>query len=76
MPNITILWGQCPEPHQEPITYEFKTQAELDAFCHGVDEMDGWLGYEIIEEGYMTNKEYEDGREEEILKQNRRNKNE
>ncbi len=76
MPNITILWGQCPEPHEEPTTYEFKTQAELDAFCLGVNEMDGWLGYEEIEEGYLTNKEYEDGREEEILKQNRSMTNE
>jgi hypothetical protein len=57
MPNITILWGQCPEPHQEPITYKFETQAELDAFCLGVNEMDGWLGYEEIEEGYLTNAE-------------------
>ena len=46
--KITILWGQCPEPHQEPITYKFETQAELNAFMLGVDEMDGWLGYEVI----------------------------
>jgi hypothetical protein len=64
MPNITILWGQCPEPHQEPITYEYKTQAELDAFCHGVDEMDGWLGYEIIyTEEEMKQEEDEDDRD-------------
>lgn len=44
-PSITILWGQSPEEDDEPKTYEFDTQAELDAFLLGIAEMDGWMGW-------------------------------
>ena len=28
--------------------YSFNTQAELDAFMHGVDESNGWHSYNVI----------------------------
>lgn len=51
--KVTILWGKHPEEGDTGKTYEFDTQAELDAFTLGVEEMDGWMGYEIVEEGYV-----------------------
>jgi len=52
--KISILWGQSPEDGQEAITYKFNTQAELDAFELGIDEMDGWLGYDDdVPEGHV-----------------------
>jgi hypothetical protein len=49
--KVTILWGQVREPDQEPITYEFVTKSELDAFLEGVDAAVGWLDHEIISQG-------------------------
>ena len=60
MPKTTILWGRDPEDGQEAITYKFKTKAELDAFYLGIAEMDGWLGYEEVEEGYIHREEEDD----------------
>ena len=60
MPKVTILWGREPEDGQEAITYKFKTKAELDAFHLGISEMDGWLGYEEVEEGYIHKEEEDD----------------
>lgn len=48
--SVTILWGESPEPGDEPKTYTFTTEAERDAFLLGVDEGDGWHGHEIISE--------------------------
>ena len=59
--KTTILWGECPEDGQEAITYKFSTNAELLAFNLGVNEMDGWLGYEPVEEGYVHNLEDDNG---------------
>jgi hypothetical protein len=53
MPKTTILWGETPEDGQKAITYTFKTKAELEAFKFGVSEMDGWLGWDEVEEGYV-----------------------
>ena len=54
MYKISILWGESPEDGQEAITYKFNTQAELDAFTIGIDEMDGWLGYDDdVPEGHV-----------------------
>jgi len=47
-PSITILWGENPEPDDEPVTYTFNTKAELAAFCDGIEAADGWLAYEVI----------------------------
>lgn len=57
MPKVTILWGGAPEPGDKAKTYEFETQAELDAFMKGVEEMDGWMGWEYAEEDYVVPKE-------------------
>jgi hypothetical protein len=46
--KIRILWGQSHEPDDEPTQYEFATEAEFDAFMHGVDEANGWLNYEVF----------------------------
>lgn len=53
MHKISILWGESPEDGDTPTTYKFKTQAELDAFILGISEMDGWLGWNEVEEGYV-----------------------
>ena len=60
MHKITILWGETPEDGQEAITYKFKTQAELEAFKLGISEMDGWLGWDEVEEGYVHREEKDD----------------
>jgi len=44
--KVSILWGTDQEVEK---TYSFQSQAELNAFMKGVDEMDGWLKYEIKE---------------------------
>ena len=50
MYTVTILWGKAPEKSNTPETYEFGTDAERQAFLWGVEEMHGWLGYEIVEQ--------------------------
>ena len=55
--KVTILWGKEPYNGQGAITYKFKTKDELNAFHLGISEMDGWLGYEEVEEGYMHREE-------------------
>ena len=57
MHKITILWGESPEDGQEAVTYRFATAAELKAFCLGVDAMDGYFGYEEVEEGFVYREE-------------------
>ena len=47
--STTILWGKSPEPDAEPVKYEFDTQRELDAFIHGINESDGWMGCHEID---------------------------
>ena len=51
--KISILWGSCPDDGQEAETYEFETYDELWAFQYGVDQANGWLEYEEVEEGYV-----------------------
>jgi len=46
-PSITILWGESPEPYDEPVTYTFNTDAELQAFIDGIEAGDGWMNYEV-----------------------------
>lgn len=51
--SVKIHWGSSGARLELPDNideYEFETQAELDAFMYGIDEMDGWHGYEIIED--------------------------
>ena len=53
--KISILWGESPNHGQESITYKFNTQSELDAFLLGIAEMDGWRGWQEVEEGHIHN---------------------
>jgi len=50
--SVTIMWGSNSIPEEERFvcTAEFRTQAELDAYLQGIDDMDGWAGYTIIED--------------------------
>ena len=45
--KITILWGTDKEEKQ---TYTFENQHDLNTFLHGVNEANGWLDYETVEE--------------------------
>ena len=46
--KLTIAWGH---EQQETKTYTFDTlAAEKDAFLKGVEAMDGWMKYEIIDD--------------------------
>ena len=49
MPNkiqITILWGTDKE---EKKTYVFEDETQKAFFMRGVDEANGWLEYEVVE---------------------------
>ncbi len=46
--EITIRWGMV-SSEQESETYTFDTAEELTAFMLGVDAMEGWIEYEVIE---------------------------
>lgn len=50
--SVTIRWGSNSIPEKERYiqTIEFQTQAELDAYLQGVDDMDGWADYEVVED--------------------------
>lgn len=51
MPSVTIKWGKFFPEEERPVTIaEFETQAELDAYMEGIDDMDGWMDYTIIED--------------------------
>jgi hypothetical protein len=60
MPAITILWGEMPEPGDSAKTYEFATEAELDAFKLALEEFDGWMSYSESEPGYVVPEESEE----------------
>jgi hypothetical protein len=51
--KVTILWGENPDVGDEGVTYEFATLAEANAFRLGIEEMNGWLGYAEVDEGYV-----------------------
>lgn len=44
------MWGESPEPDATPKTYSFNTIPERDAFILGIEEMDGWQGYDVLEQ--------------------------
>lgn len=52
MPSVTIRWGSnsIEEKERSVTTADFKTQAEVDAYLAGIDDMDGWADYEVMEE--------------------------
>ena len=43
--SLTITWGTDGDVTQ---TYNFNTEAEKEAFLHGVEQGDGWFRYEVI----------------------------
>lgn len=48
--KITIKWGGVLEEERPVDTYEFATQAELDAFNLALAESEGWMDYDLIED--------------------------
>ena len=44
--SVSVLWGSHPD--DVPLAYCFYTQAEREAFLHGVDEACGWMDYAAI----------------------------
>jgi len=49
--TVTIHWGsESTRNENEPCSYEFDTEAELNAFLLGVDESTGYMDYEILGE--------------------------
>ena len=44
--TVSIVWGEFTE--YVPMSYSFKTQAELDAFLFGVEETNGWMDYNAV----------------------------
>ena len=47
--KITIIWGSDRDPNNKE-TYKFKTKEQLKYFMMGVDEAEGWLEYQIVDE--------------------------
>jgi hypothetical protein len=57
---LHIMWGESPEDGQKAATYLFNTGAERDAFIRGVNEMDGWLGWEEVDSADVVHRSEED----------------
>lgn len=49
--QVTVVWGESRDEETRPNTYSFETEAEVHAFLLGVAEMDGWAGYEVVDDG-------------------------
>ena len=49
--EILMRWGEVDSPEERPVTHHtFQSLEELNAFCLGVNEADGWLsGAEVLE---------------------------
>ena len=47
--KITIHWGTDKDPKDKE-TYTFETEEQLKYFMMGVDEGNGWLEYEVIDD--------------------------
>ncbi len=45
--KIAIHWGSDKEPKDKK-SYTFETEEQLKYFMMGVDEANGWLEYEVI----------------------------
>ena len=46
MVKVKMTWGSDRSFDRTSDIKEFATQAELDAYLQGVDDMDGWLDYD------------------------------
>ena len=49
--KVKITWGVTSWGDDQTKTYYFETEKEMESFLDGVHEANGWLDYEIIEEG-------------------------
>ena len=68
MSKVTIVWGKLHPDDTDPVTYNFFSEAEKDAFLKGVDEGVGWHNWDTIGEkysDYQTIEEYREAYEEE-----------
>ncbi len=50
-PKVTIVWGSDREITK---TYVFENETQKAFFMKGVDEGNGWLEYEEVEQGHET----------------------
>ena len=50
-PKVTIIWGSDREITK---TYVFENETQKAFFMKGVDEANGWLEYEEVEQGHET----------------------
>ena len=50
-PKVTIVWGSDKEITK---TYVFENETQKAFFMKGVDEANGWLEYEEVEQGHET----------------------
>ena len=50
-PKVTIVWGSDREITN---TYVFENETQKAFFMKGVDEANGWLEYEEVEQGHET----------------------
>jgi hypothetical protein len=54
MEKVSIMWGSQSHrrrhENDEAHEYEFATKAEVNAFLKGVDESNGYMDYEIVED--------------------------
>ena len=50
-PKVTIVWGSDCDITK---TYIFENETQKAFFMKGVDEANGWLEYEEVEQGHET----------------------
>ena len=50
-PKVTIVWGSDRDITK---TYVFENETQKAFFMKGVDEANGWLEYEEVEQGHET----------------------
>ena len=50
-PKVTIVWGSDKDITK---TYVFENETQKAFFMKGVDEANGWLEYEEVEQGHET----------------------
>jgi len=69
METVKIIWGSQSHRRRDPENneshqYEFATPQEKEAFLKGVDESNGYMDYEVVEEDEEENN---DGMEVSLL---------
>lgn len=60
MTRIHIIWGESPEPGDKPVTYQFASEAEAEAFRAGIEASMGWFAAtEVANAGVRVNRNRE-----------------